>query len=181
MIPFGYRLNDGRAVVDPTESEMLLHFYRIYLEGAGIADAAAQAGMSYSVARTALSNETYLGNDFYPPLVTQAYFERLRQERQHRNRGTSARGRDRVSSISVQERFTIDPMVFTDEPVRPSELIAWLYAHIIEDDTTKHRRRRMNPRIRDAVLDYARSCYHESESHTGIQQEERPEDRGTSE
>ena len=86
IIPFGYRIIDGKAVICDKEAKAVQDFFQYYLEGNSIQKASFLAGMS--VARTTggniLKNKVYLGTDYYPGIIDVSLFQAVQEERQKR-------------------------------------------------------------------------------------------------
>lgn len=84
--PYGYRIENGKAVVDPAASEKLIMLFNSYLGGATLSVAAATAGIesSHSSIGKLLQNKYYLGDDYYPPIIDTDIFDAAQSERQKR-------------------------------------------------------------------------------------------------
>ena len=96
-IPFGYRIVDGKAQIDPVESMQLKKYFDLYLDGSSMADAATEAGLQCSATtfRNLLKRKEYAGTDYYPAIITSEYQKKLVTEwvkrkgespRQHKER-----------------------------------------------------------------------------------------------
>lgn len=85
-IPFGYRIVDGRAVIDDEQANQLKIIYTCYLNGKGLVESAKEAGIDSchgSVGRM-LDNKKYLGTDYYPQIIDAATFAKIQAERTRR-------------------------------------------------------------------------------------------------
>lgn len=84
--PFGYRIEDGKAVVDERASEQVKELYSGYLAGLSLKDATKQAGINcyHATASKMLQNKCYLGDEFYPPIIDEETFEKAKVEKQKR-------------------------------------------------------------------------------------------------
>ena len=91
-IPFGYRIVNGKAEVDTGEADKLKRYFRLYLGGLSMAEAAREAGLQCSATtyRNLLRREEYVGTDYYPPIITADYQEQLMAEWEKR-KGESPR------------------------------------------------------------------------------------------
>lgn len=91
-IPFGYRIVDGKAQIDPAESFKLKKYFSLYLEGFSMAEAAHEAGLQCSATtfRNLLKRKEYSGTDYYPAIITPEYQEQLTSEWERR-KGESPR------------------------------------------------------------------------------------------
>lgn len=91
-IPFGYKIVDGRAVIDDEQANQLKIIYSSYLDGKGLVEAAKEAGIDSchgSVGRM-LDNKKYLGTDYYSRIIDAATFAKIQAKR---TRGAEALGR----------------------------------------------------------------------------------------
>lgn len=82
-IPYGYRIENGRAVVDEEQAAQVRKVYEEYLNGKALMAAAKEAGLAMyhgSVGRI-LRNRHYLGDEFYPPIIDQLTFEKAEEKR----------------------------------------------------------------------------------------------------
>ena len=84
--PYGYRIENGKAVVDETAAEQVKELYAEYLAGLSLKSAAEKAGIYcyHATAGKMLQNKHYLGDDFYPPIIDEETFEKARAEKQRR-------------------------------------------------------------------------------------------------
>ena len=84
--PFGYRIENGCAVVNADEAEQIRKVYAGYLSGQGYIEAARRAGltMTHSVVKRMLLNRHYRGDDFYLEIIDQKTFDAAEAERQKR-------------------------------------------------------------------------------------------------
>jgi hypothetical protein len=84
--PYGYRIENGKAVIDETEAEKVKELYSRYLAGLSLKDAAKKAGIDcyHATAGRILQNKYYLGDDFYPPIIDDGTFEKAKAEKQRR-------------------------------------------------------------------------------------------------
>lgn len=84
--PYGYKIENGKAVVDETEAEQLKKLYSGYLSGLSLKESAKRAGIDCYHATVAriLQNECYLGNEYYPPIIDEETFEKASIEKQKR-------------------------------------------------------------------------------------------------
>lgn len=84
--PYGYKIEDGKAVVDGKASEQVKELFSGYLAGLSLKDAAKQAGINcyHATASKMLQNKHYLGDEFYPPIIDEEIFEKARAEKRKR-------------------------------------------------------------------------------------------------
>ena len=125
--PFGYRIENGKAVIDKEAAEQIKVLFQSYMSGDSLATAAKKAGINgfHSGIGRILRNKRYLGDEFYPAIIDKDTFntaeaERIiRQERLGRNRKPK------------QEKEAVYPTVFRmkegtegfDDPVAQAEYV----------------------------------------------------------
>jgi len=92
-LPYGYKIENGIAVVCEEEAAQLRKMYEGYLGGLSLMEAAAQVGQSrtHASVKRMLQNPHYLGDDFYPALIDKETFDAFETERIRREK---ALGRD---------------------------------------------------------------------------------------
>lgn len=85
-IPYGYRIVDGKAVIDEVKAQEVREFFRFYLEFKNISQAAKKSGIKrdWPVAGKILSKKLYLGTEFYPQIIDEDMFRQVQQIR-HEN------------------------------------------------------------------------------------------------
>lgn len=85
-IPFGYELINGKAEINDTEASILHQFFTDYLSGLSLTNAAKKAGFtcSHGSAKRILMNKHYLGDDFYPAIISPDIFKQAEYEIQKR-------------------------------------------------------------------------------------------------
>lgn len=90
--PYGYRLENGKAVIQEEEADRLREMSRLYLSGLSFVEAANRVGlkMYHGTVRNLLKNKKYLGTDFYPAILDQETFEAIETERKRRVSTTRA-------------------------------------------------------------------------------------------
>lgn len=85
-IPFGYIIQNGRAVINEEEAVKIEKLFEAYLSGLSLSEAAQKAGIKRyhtSVARM-LSDKRYVEDKFYPPIISKDTFEKAQLERRRR-------------------------------------------------------------------------------------------------
>ena len=129
--PFGYKIVDGKAVIDETDAEIIKKIYQNYLDGMSLENSAKEAGVDYlhnSVSRILL-NKKYLGDDYYPPLIDKETYDKVIKEKERR---TVALGRtNRIKpkdEIVIPYRFKIRKP--TQNMLNPFEDAAYIYSLI---------------------------------------------------
>lgn len=81
--PFGYKIVNGKAVIDELAAEQVKVLFQAYLSGDALATAAQKAGIltSHAAIGKTLRNARYLGDDYYPAIINPATFEAAETER----------------------------------------------------------------------------------------------------
>ena len=92
--PFGYRIENGVAVVDEHAAEQVQALYQSYLSGDSLRTVANKAGIDafHAGIGRILKNRHYLGDDYYPAIIDPDTFAAVQEERFRR---ASALGRIR--------------------------------------------------------------------------------------
>ena len=87
--PFGYRIENGKAVIDKEAAEQIKTLFHSYLSGDSLAAAAKKAGITafHAGIGRMLRNTRYLGDEFYPAIIDQNIFEAAEAERIRRAEG----------------------------------------------------------------------------------------------
>ena len=82
--PYGYRIENGKAVIDEEKAQQIRNFYRNYLDGMALAKAAHEAGIEtwHGSAKRLLENRHYLGDDYYPAIIDQQTYDRAPDEQE---------------------------------------------------------------------------------------------------
>ena len=87
-IPFGYTMQKGEIVEEPTESQAVKDIFKLYLDGKSMSEIARQMSISQisyngitfdwnkNMVKRILENEKYLGKDGYPALTDSETFYR---------------------------------------------------------------------------------------------------------
>jgi hypothetical protein len=81
--PFGYRIENGKAVIDSEAAEKVKTLFQFYLSGDSLATAGKKAEIkSYhaGIGRM-LRNACYLGNEYYPAIIDRDTFDAAEVER----------------------------------------------------------------------------------------------------
>lgn len=85
-MPYGYRIENGKAAVDDIAAEQVKELFSGYLAGLSLKDAAKKAGIDcyHATVSKMLQNKHYLGDEFYPPIIDEETFEKASLEKQKR-------------------------------------------------------------------------------------------------
>lgn len=84
--PYGYQIENGKAVVDEAQAAQIRKLYEGYLGGLALMEAAKAAGLKlyHGSAKRMMQNNHYLGDDYYPPIIEQSTFDAALAEQQKR-------------------------------------------------------------------------------------------------
>lgn len=101
-VPYGYKIENGVAVIDEVRGEQIKALFQGYLEGVGLQPLAARTGISKFHAALAklLEDRRYLGDGYYPALIDKMTFHKVQEER---NRRVERLGRNKNSFSSAKE------------------------------------------------------------------------------
>lgn len=101
--PYGYRIENGVAVIHEEEAAQIRKMYEGYLSGLSLISSAAKAGitMKHSSAKRMMKNPHLLGDDFYPAIIDQETYDAFEAERQRREK---ALGRNNRKKKTVEAR-----------------------------------------------------------------------------
>lgn len=130
-IPYGYRIENGVAVIDEGQAEQVRTLFSGYRSGLALIPAAETARLTlfHGGAKRMLQNKHYLGDDFYPAIIDSETFSKAAEER---NRRAEALGRirERTSSppCKAETAFIIGKVIHKyDDPFKQA---AYIYSLI---------------------------------------------------
>lgn len=133
-IPYGYKIERGKAVIVPEEAERIRTFLNAYLDGLSIKNAGAEAEipLSTSALRKMLSSEVYLGTDYYPPIIDRGTFDEVQRDSAARTH----EGQSRPSPVlPMRSLFTLAPPEQSDAGwMNAADAAAYLYSLIRPSD-----------------------------------------------
>ena len=130
--PYGYRIENGCAVICAKEAEQIRKMYEGYLRGLSLIAAAKEAGfqLQHSSAKRIMQNPRYLGDGFYPAIIERETFDAFEAERVRRETllGRDGREKKKVEAAPAATAFRMrkGTQVFSD-PYRQAE---YLYSMI---------------------------------------------------
>lgn len=86
--PYGYTIVDGKAVVNEKEAKTLQKICDNYILGMSFVASARSAGlkMQHSGVKRLMLNRRYLGDDFYPAILTEEIMKKVEEERTRREK-----------------------------------------------------------------------------------------------
>lgn len=81
--PYGYRIENGKAVIDEEKAAQVRKLYKGYLSGLAYVSAAEEAGLIlyHTGAKKMMQNKHYLGDDYYPAIIDKETFDAAEAER----------------------------------------------------------------------------------------------------
>lgn len=126
---YGYKIINGKAVIDKQEAGVIVNIFNGYISGLSMKAAAENAGvfMQHSAVKRILMQDIYIGNDYYPAIISWETFAKANGRRIHR-----------ANQHSHEKRYTAPPIhkafelaateTHFDDPVQQAEYIY----HLIE-------------------------------------------------
>ena len=81
--PYGYRIINGKAVIDEQAAEQVKNLFQSYLTGDSLAMAAKKADIKsfHAGIGRMLQNKRYLGDEYYPAIIDAETFAAAKAER----------------------------------------------------------------------------------------------------
>jgi len=81
--PYGYKIENGKAVIDKESSMKVKMLFRSYLSGASLSAAAKDAGIKafHAGIGNILKNNRYVGDTFYPAIIDYETYSAVQEER----------------------------------------------------------------------------------------------------
>ena len=82
----GYRIEDGKALINTDEAEKVKKIFDGYISGLSFVAAAKAVGLqlTHTSVKAILCNKHYIGDDFYPPIIDRVTFDAAENERLRR-------------------------------------------------------------------------------------------------
>lgn len=101
--PFGYRIENGKAVINEAAASQVRNLYKNYLSGLSLTNAAKEAGLDllHAGAKRMMQNRHYLGDDFYPAIIDPAFFDAVSAELTKRSTKLGRNGRYNAPIIKM--------------------------------------------------------------------------------
>ena len=135
QIPYGYKIENGQAVIDETPANNVRMLFKHYLSGLSLENAAKEAGINtyHSTAKNMLTNKHYLGDDFYPAIISLSDFEAARELRIFK---AIRSGRfditPKTKELKIPTKFTTRGIIrHFDDPIEQAE---YLYSLIESEE-----------------------------------------------
>lgn len=126
-IPYGYRIRNGKAVIDEEEKEKLISLFEAYINGLSIENSGKTAGIPLSKRSIGniLKNPVYLGDSYYPQIISSSLFSEAQKIRQSRYQALgSFKSRKPAKPVQIQFSFrTIPPKKTYEDPAEEAEYL----------------------------------------------------------
>lgn len=121
---YGYKIIDGKAVVDEQEAEVIVNIFNGYISGMSLRDAAINAGkpMVHSMVKRIIRNFCYIGDDFYPSILSRQTFSKANAELIRRAEKHGSKKRLQPPQVHT-EFFFSEPTEHYDDPVKQAEYL----------------------------------------------------------
>lgn len=135
--PYGYRIENGIAVINENEAECIRRIFDYYISGMSLSETARTAGhpIVHSSVKRILNRECYCGDDeFYPAIIDAATFQKATEELKKRAADINHTGKTRRTTPKPQTEFMFgSPKIHYDDPYEQAE---YLYS-LIESKVVK--------------------------------------------
>lgn len=123
--PYGYRIENGHAVIDEQASEKIRNLYKYYLEGLSLSNAAKEAGLEtyHGTAKNIMANKHYLGDEFYPAIIDQETFDAASLEFQNRATRLGRNNHSKAEpTMVIPTKFALGAITeYFEDPVKQAE------------------------------------------------------------
>lgn len=125
--PYGYRIENGKAVIDEAAAVQVQVLYKNYLSGLSLTNAAKEAGLNllHSGTKRMMRNRHYLGDDFYPAIIDKESFDAVEVELSKRSTKLGRNDRYNVPTIKTPPTaFRLSDITENfDNPIRQAEYL----------------------------------------------------------
>jgi hypothetical protein len=124
--PYGYRIENGSAVIVEREAHCIRQMFQNYLDGMSLREAGKSAGYgrTHSQLKRLLMRPCYCGDDFYPAIIDKATFRKVNAEIRKRSAECSQLGKTRRHSPAPLSEFIIGMQSEQfDDPYEQAEYI----------------------------------------------------------
>lgn len=124
-VPYGYRIEKGKAVIDEEKAEQVRKLYKGYISGLAYMSAAGAAGLKlyHTGAKKMMQNKRYLGDEYYPPIIDKETYESAEAERVKRQLKLGRVFDDKPEKVSkIATAFTMPKVkIKYDNPFKQAE------------------------------------------------------------
>ena len=119
-----YKIINGTAVVDEQEAEVVINIFNGYISGMSLREAAANAGkpMVHSMVKRMIRNYCYIGDDFYPAIISRQTFSKANAELIQRSEKHGSKKRLQPPPVYTEFLFS-EPTKHYDDPIAQAEYI----------------------------------------------------------
>lgn len=125
--PYGYRIENGIAVIDEAAAAQVQKLYKNYLSGLSLTNAAKEAGLDllHSGAKRMMRNRHYLGDNFYPAIIDKDSFDAVEVELSKRSTKLGRNGRCNTPKVKrPPTAFRLGDITENfDNPIRQAEYL----------------------------------------------------------
>ena len=125
--PYGYRIENGMAVIDDAAAAQVQALYKNYLSGLSLVNAAKEAGLDllHSGAKRMMQNKHYLGDSFYPAIIDKESFDAVEAELGKRSSKLGREVRYKASPVKKPPTaFRLSDVTENyDNPIRQAEYL----------------------------------------------------------
>ena len=130
MTPYGYRIENGTAVIVEEQAENVKKFFENYLSGMALAASAEKAGfkISHSMAKKMIRCKYYLGDEFYPAIIDAHTFQLANAELKRRAEKMNRLGKTRRKKPVIRKDFIMN--VSAEHFENPAEQAEYMYSLI---------------------------------------------------
>ena len=127
--PYGYRIENGVALIDEAAANKLRSLYKNYLSGMSLTKAAAEAGIDtyHGTVKRLLMTRHYIGDIFYPAIIDEEIYYKAQSELTTRaavlgriNKATKPQSTRPHTRFSIKD--IVEPCGYSD-PVGRAEYI----------------------------------------------------------
>jgi len=133
-IPFGYRITDGKAVIDSVDGEKVKNLYKYFLDTESMRQAAVMADINkvHSSIGRILKNPVYLGQGFYPGIIDHEIYEKAQILRQKNCEHLKKNIKPKPVVVNTVSFKSVKTEKIYDDPYRQAE-----YAYgLIQEEIT---------------------------------------------
>ena len=130
--PYGYRIENGMAVVDEADAKRIKALYQEYIDCKSIIAAAKKVGIdkTHSVIGRILKNKVYLGTVYYPHIIDEDIFAKVQEIREHNVRNQNRIGIYRPHPKAEIGAFKIRKI--EEKYKNPYKQAEYAYSQIVE-------------------------------------------------
>ena len=129
--PYGYIIENGKAVIDETAAGKLRTLFDKYLNGMSLQTAAKAAGIEtyHGTVKRIITTRHYIGDEFYPSIIDKVIFDRTQEELYKRAAALCRlKKKKKNHQIEVHTKFSIPDI--RQQFNNPKEQAEYLYSLI---------------------------------------------------